>query len=131
MRKAIQTMLQSHASTSNDDFIIPSKQVLDLVIESSNGDIRSAIMGLQFACLVQGPKKKRGGADSGTVVVTEAVTRREQSLALFHLIGKVLYNKRKPISSSPGMTYLNPLVRQRRSCQFISLSEGYSKGKGA
>ncbi|EAU86703.2 hypothetical protein CC1G_06464 [Coprinopsis cinerea okayama7 len=101
MRKALSNMLQAHAM--HEDFVAPSKQALDIVIESSNGDIRSAIMALQFACLVQGPAaKKRVGANATTVMVTEAVTRREQSLALFHLIGKVLYNKRKgdPSSSS-------------------------------
>jgi len=34
---------------------------------------------------------KSGGAK----VVLEAITRRESSLALFHLMGKVLYNKRE------------------------------------
>ena len=76
--------------------------MLDLIVESSNGDIRSAIMALQFACTSPSSdglsskkgkaKSRRGGAD--TRALLEAVTRREQSLALFHLIGKILYNKR-------------------------------------
>lgn len=70
----------------------PSKQVLDVLVESSNGDIRSAINTLEFACTIELRSKKRQG---GTTIVLESVTRREQSLALFHLIGKVLYNKRK------------------------------------
>jgi cell cycle checkpoint protein len=74
-------------------------------------------MALQFACVVELPsngngkdaKKGKGkksktaseGGVDGTEgggcarVVLEAVTRRESSLALFHLMGKVLYNKRK------------------------------------
>lgn len=41
---------------------------------------------------MSGRKKKN---QRGAAIVLEAVTRREQSLALFHLLGKVLYNKRK------------------------------------
>lgn len=53
-------------------------------------------MALQFACIVKLPSNKKGKNKSrgDTKVVLEAVTRREQSLHLFHLIGKVLYNKR-------------------------------------
>lgn len=73
----------------------PSREVLDAIVETANGDIRSAIMALQFACVVQmdckGRKKK--STDKGTAIL-ESVTRREQSLVLFHLMGKVLYNKR-------------------------------------
>jgi cell cycle checkpoint protein len=79
----------------------PSKEFLDLVVESANGDIRSAVMALQFACVVRLPADRQGkskatkGAGSGSAkVILEAITRREQSLALFHLMGKVLYNKR-------------------------------------
>lgn len=71
----------------------PSKEVLDAIVESANGDIRSAIMALQFACVIElpGRSKKKLGEQRA---VLEAVTRREQSLALFHLLGKVMYNKR-------------------------------------
>ena len=61
-------------------------------MDSANGDIRSAIMALQFACVVELPTSNKKG--KGTTMVMEAVTRREQSLQLFHLLGKVLYNKR-------------------------------------
>ena len=40
----------------------------------------------------KGRKRKSGGRSAA--VVLESVTRREQSLVLFHLLGKVLYNKR-------------------------------------
>lgn len=50
-------------------------------------------MALQFACIVHKPTQKKK-KNTGHTVVLEAVTRREQSLALFHLLGKVLYNKR-------------------------------------
>lgn len=86
----------------------PSKHVLDAVVESSSGDIRSAVNTLEFACTVELPSKSKSGGGNkkgkgkgkgggeGGVVLLEAVTRRESSLALFHLIGKVLYNKRTP-----------------------------------
>ena len=94
LRKALQSLLNAHFSHSAAS---PPREVLDLVVESANGDIRSAIMGLQFACLIEVPSNKRGRKKSLAAtrvnVVLEAVTRREQSLALFHLMGKVLYNK--------------------------------------
>ena len=78
----------------------PSKDMLDLVVNSSNGDIRSAIMALQFACTPVAAsnskvKNKKGKKAQNAHLLLEAVTRREQSLALFHLVGKVLYNKRE------------------------------------
>ncbi|PAV17598.1 P-loop containing nucleoside triphosphate hydrolase [Pyrrhoderma noxium] len=84
-----------------------TKDELNLVVESSNGDIRSAIMALQFAYVFDdalapehGSKSKKKNPKS--TVLMEAITRREQALALFHLMGRILYNKRKgdPPSSS-------------------------------
>ena len=49
-------------------------------------------MALQFASIVHKTSQKK--KNIGNIVVLEAVTRREQSLSLFHLLGKVLYNKR-------------------------------------
>ncbi|CCM03469.1 uncharacterized protein FIBRA_05602 [Fibroporia radiculosa] len=98
LRKALQNLLNAHYSSASGS--PPSKDVLDAITESSNGDIRSAVMTLQFACTAdtgkrsaKGTRKKRGGLQVG--VLMEVVTRREQSLALFHLLGKILYNKRK------------------------------------
>ncbi|KDQ55490.1 hypothetical protein JAAARDRAFT_195860 [Jaapia argillacea MUCL 33604] len=98
MTRALQSMLTSLSSSSLQH---PSKETLDMVVESSNGDIRSAIMALQFACGARQPsfepqgKKRKKGTTGNSRALLEAVTRREQSLALFHLMGKVLYNKRK------------------------------------
>ncbi|KAH7917450.1 P-loop containing nucleoside triphosphate hydrolase protein [Leucogyrophana mollusca] len=101
MTKALQALLAAHASP------VP-RDVLDIIVGSSNGDIRSAVMALQFACVAALPasrakvksKKSRAGGGAGggggsARAVLEAVTRREQSLVLFHLMGRVLYNKRK------------------------------------
>jgi cell cycle checkpoint protein len=107
MKKALQAMVNKHFSTIAFDLPVPSKQVLDVIVESSNGDIRSAINTLEFACTIELPNKKRKGVTAGTTIVLEAVTRREQSLALFHLIGKVLYNKRTPYLASLSIIQAN------------------------
>ncbi|KAG6918805.1 hypothetical protein DXG01_011557 [Tephrocybe rancida] len=95
LMKGLQALLQTHFSTSSRS--PPSREVLDAIVESANGDIRSAIMALQFACIVElsGETRKKKGGEKGRTVVLESVTRREQSLMLFHLLGRVLYNKRK------------------------------------
>ncbi|KAG0704979.1 Rad17 cell cycle checkpoint protein-domain-containing protein [Suillus ampliporus] len=110
MTKALQAMLTNHfASTAGKP---PTKDVVEMIVESSNGDIRSAVMALEFACVVTlpikgtGKGKKRGNTtgSGGTRAVLEAVARREQSLVLFHLMGKILYNKRK---GDPPATHLS------------------------
>lgn len=112
MRRALQHILTAQfptKSTNRSFGLPPSKEVLDFIVESSNGDIRSAIMALQFATMStsttldsqlknKGKGKARKSAPSRALM--EVVTRREQSLALFHLIGKLLYNKRMKAFSS-------------------------------
>ncbi|KAJ7778351.1 hypothetical protein B0H16DRAFT_1683604 [Mycena metata] len=93
----------------------PTKEMLDIVVETSNGDIRSAIIALQFSCVptlggssVKAARKKGGGAGGGAKLVLEAVTRREQSLTLFHFMGW-----------------------ERRSTEFQCHGEGHLAGSGA
>ncbi|KAH7905330.1 Rad17 cell cycle checkpoint protein-domain-containing protein [Hygrophoropsis aurantiaca] len=123
MTKALQALLATHFSSSSSHAKgkPPTRDILDIVVESSNGDIRSAVMALQFACIAALPSgsksksksagtkkqsqskiKAEGGGNARAVL--EAVTRREQSLVLFHLMGKVLYNKRK---NDPPATHLS------------------------
>ncbi|PFH51634.1 hypothetical protein AMATHDRAFT_2909 [Amanita thiersii Skay4041] len=102
LRRALQTLLSTHSSNKDGQ---PSKEVLDVVVESANGDIRNAIMALQFAYTIgsrDGKSRKRKKGGNIPTSMLESITRREQSLVLFHLLGKVLYNKRKgdPLSSS-------------------------------
>ena len=98
MRTALKSVLDQHFSSVSAAGNRPTKDVLDLIVESSNGDIRSAIMALQFACTADQAGKigKKGAKSKGpsATVMIEAITRREQSLALFHLLGKIMYNKR-------------------------------------
>ncbi|KIO18471.1 hypothetical protein M407DRAFT_225559 [Tulasnella calospora MUT 4182] len=88
LRKAVNALLDKAFSSSSglSPLQRPPKDIVESIIGSANGDIRSAVMALQFACLVD---LEPGGR--GTV---KAITQREQSLALFHLLGKLLYNKR-------------------------------------
>ncbi|PCH37104.1 Rad17-domain-containing protein [Wolfiporia cocos MD-104 SS10] len=115
LRSALQRILDQHfrsgssssQSKSRRAAPAPWKDMLNLVIESSNGDIRSAVMALQFACVsyVNNPSYGNGtrkGAGLPAEVLVEAVTRREQSLALFHLLGKLLFNKRKGDPPAPS-----------------------------
>lgn len=102
MRSALKTLLDRHFASSPSG-ARPTQAVLDVIVESSNGDIRSAVMALQFACTAdsstrkpaKGVKKAGKGQGPSARVMLEAVTRREQSLALFHLLGKIMYNKRE------------------------------------
>lgn len=85
----------------------PSASTLEAIIKHSQGDIRSALMSLQFlstqssndltSSLTTGKggvkgKKKKGKGDEGELL--SIVTSRENSLFIFHALGKVLYNKR-------------------------------------
>jgi cell cycle checkpoint protein len=73
-------------------------------VGTAHGDVRSALNALEFACAPAagtgvGAGKGKGGRRAkkgagGARAMLEAVTRREQSLVLFHLLGKILYNKR-------------------------------------
>lgn len=95
LRPALQALLSRRFPAGGG----PSKDALALVVDSANGDIRSAVMALQFACAspaappTTATAKGRKKADA----LVAAVTRREQSLALFHLLGKLFYNKRESL----------------------------------
>ncbi|KZO94552.1 hypothetical protein CALVIDRAFT_539005 [Calocera viscosa TUFC12733] len=104
MHSALSRILsQTHPTTNH---LRPSPETLDMIVESSMGDVRSAINALQFACRVQMAEVVKGGGSGkrrrgkkgkvGEVVrkIIEGVTRNEQVLALFHILGKLFYNKR-------------------------------------
>lgn len=99
LRKALQALLAMHFAPEPSKrkgkaarTRMPSSELLDRVVASANGDIRSAVMALQFACVMPAPVARRGTGSGGVALDTGV---REQSLALFHMLGKVLYNKRK------------------------------------
>lgn len=52
-------------------------------------------MELQLSSLATKPAKKgKNNGSNDSVALLKLASQREQSLALFHLLGKVLYNKR-------------------------------------
>ncbi|KAI0027661.1 Rad17 cell cycle checkpoint protein-domain-containing protein [Vararia minispora EC-137] len=75
---------------------VVSDSVLTNIVESVSGDIRAAIMALEFTAVRAGAagsqKRGRNGPANASL---ESLTRKENALVLFHLLGKVLYNKRK------------------------------------
>ncbi|KAG8788697.1 Cell cycle checkpoint protein rad17, partial [Ceratobasidium sp. 428] len=121
MRKALSGIIASRLSlpTTSKSSGVP-RETLDTLVEASAGDIRSAIMSVQFACLVGGGseqtnasgksktkgKSKKSERDATVKSMFAAVTRREQALALFHLLGRLFYNKRygdpeEPLEAPP------------------------------
>ncbi|CCO34177.1 cell cycle checkpoint protein [Rhizoctonia solani AG-1 IB] len=130
MRKALVSIISSHLSlpsssnTKSKSHGLP-KETIDVLIEAASGDIRSAITGVQFAFTAtskaiphnaSGRKKVnpkgRGGAkserDAALKVMFSAITRREHALALFHLLGKVFYNKRYGDPDEPSEATVAP-----------------------
>lgn len=107
MKRALQTLLAKRSASGRSEEAVPPNEMLDMVVETSKGDIRSASMALQFACIAlpatsSGKKGLRGRNTAlstkkgqSTSAVLQSVTRREQSLALFHIMGKIMYNKRR------------------------------------
>ncbi|OCF36625.1 hypothetical protein I316_01877 [Kwoniella heveanensis BCC8398] len=129
LTKALLRVLQTAIPRALDR---PSQSTVQLIAQSSHGDLRSAINSLQLLCAQRigkcrkrkirdgdedddddeepGSKKgkrkgaigkgSRGGKGGKLDVsrelraVLDAVTRKEQSLGLFHALGKVFYNKR-------------------------------------
>ena len=91
MIKALQAIVNQHFQDSPS--LRPTKNMLDMIITCSQGDIRGAVMELQLSTLVD-KKPAKKGKKGGSVALLKLVSQREQSLVLFHLIGKVMYNKR-------------------------------------
>lgn len=114
LSKALDLVIQKEARQSGRRRI-PGPSVLKMLSEV--GDVRSAIASLEFLCLrgdngddwggtVVSRNKK--GANKPSVLTRmeteslEVLTQREASLGIFHSAGKVLYNKRDPISILVG-----------------------------
>ena len=106
MSKALTAIVKNEAQESGRRFG-PSKQVLDAL--STSGDIRSAIMGLEFLAANgdlpnmgfaqpikarQRKKPEDRGLNAEEKSIIAAVTQRESSYGIFHAVGKVVYNKR-------------------------------------
>ncbi|KAF8483310.1 Rad17-domain-containing protein [Russula ochroleuca] len=70
----------------------PSPNTLHSILEGAGGDVRNAIMTLEFTCAHLKSRKQSGKNTAGSIV---SVTQKENALMLFHLMGKIMYNKRK------------------------------------
>lgn len=109
MVKALSAIIVQESRESGRRFG-PSNPMLQAL--SSSGDIRSAIMGLEFLAVngelgafsekvdsnEQAKRKKKSGDNDLNEIEREtlnAVTQRESSLGFFHAVGRVLYNKRE------------------------------------
>ena len=58
LAKALTSLLTKHF-TLTPRSRPPTKDVVKMVVDSAHGDIRSAVMALQFACVVQLPNGKK------------------------------------------------------------------------
>jgi hypothetical protein len=78
----------------------PSKQALDKIADDSHGDIRTAIHSLQYQTLgserVSGP----GALGIGEDTVLLQGLAKDETLDLFHALGKILYTKRSIANTS-------------------------------
>jgi len=109
MVKALSAIIVQESRESGRRFG-PSNPMLQAL--SSSGDIRSAIMGLEFLAVngelgafsekmdsdEQAKRKKKSGDSDLNEIEREtlnAVTQRESSLGFFHAVGRVVYNKRE------------------------------------
>ena len=83
-------------------------------------------MELQLSSLVdKKPAKKGKKSDSnGSTVLLKLASQREQSLALFHLIGKVMYNKRVSHLLFETSVLKMHISREGRSSEFLSNEAG-------
>lgn len=118
MSKTLTRIAAAESSKGRHRFPMPSKSTIDAIAQVSNGDIRSAINALQFACLKdtgdledvlesrvesKSKKNKKSGkcqkkdstnqSESGKAL--SAIGGKDTSLFLFRAIGKILYCKRE------------------------------------
>ncbi|SJX61687.1 related to cell cycle checkpoint protein RAD17 [Sporisorium reilianum f. sp. reilianum] len=100
LKRAIERASSSTSKTTSKVWL----QLLQAIAEDSNGDLRAAVNCLQFVGAnskhLETIAKQRGatkGQDLGKAMrkMMPLVSGRESSLALFHALGKVLYNKRE------------------------------------
>lgn len=123
MYRALNSIVMQESRDSGRKFG-PSKAVLDAL--STSGDIRSAIMGLEFLAMngdlpgsgfsenIAAQRKSRKKPEERQLTAKErrmvsAVTQRESTYGIFHAVGKVLYNKR--FGDDPEDEYCPPPPR--------------------
>ena len=104
-----------------------NKAQIDAIVMSSHGDVRSALSALEFWCCGSTrsapsassskpvvSKRKRGEpkeAPSQEAMAKANMSSRDQSLGLFHALGKFLYNKRQQPEAPPPKGFENMPTR--------------------
>lgn len=126
LTKALETIVLKEARKSGRRKT-PGPQVLKHIAES--GDIRSAISSLEFLCLrgdsddvwsskVAFTKSKKAKSDvpltASEIEALKLISNRENTLGIFHAVGKVMYNKRMEPSSTSALTQPPPWFPQHR-----------------
>jgi cell cycle checkpoint protein len=112
MSKALDIIIKKEARLSGRK-VVPGSAVLKHLSET--GDIRSAISSLEFFCLHEGSdhdwsgkvnftKQKKNGIDQPITSMEkqslQMITQRENTLGIFHAVGRVLHNHRSlPLST--------------------------------
>ncbi|TKY86756.1 hypothetical protein EX895_004396 [Sporisorium graminicola] len=109
LKRAIDRATSTTSKTASKIWL----QLLQMIAEDSNGDLRAAVNCLQF--VGAGSKhfemivKERGAKKTQDISramrkMMPLVSGRESSLALFHALGRVLYNKREGDPGNEGST---------------------------
>ncbi|EDO34493.1 predicted protein, partial [Nematostella vectensis] len=125
--KTLNRIASSENQKAGREFVLPGKEAIEGLAQSSTGDIRTAINALQFSCLrgnnlsllkktksgtsVQktswqnrlSEDSSRAGQDSGEPSVLSAIGGRDSSIFLFRALGKILYCKRDPVTSDKDL----------------------------
>ncbi len=107
LKRAIEQASSSRGKASSKLWL----ELLQAIAEDSNGDLRAAVNCLQFVGInskhFETVAKQKGGRKAQDARKTmrrlmPLVSGRESSLALFHALGKVLYNKRQGDPNDDG-----------------------------
>ncbi|KAF5293596.1 hypothetical protein FQA39_LY03081 [Lamprigera yunnana] len=128
---------QALIQTQSESYRIPSTDVIDAIVVSAMGDVRSATNQFMFACLKDvnsmplvynksSSKKRKRGEKSGAVKFME----KDEILGFFHSLGRVL-NPKHDENSSMKMHYdfdslIDQFATQPSNCNAF-LQENYLK----
>lgn len=106
LRKSLQAVLERQKKRGWVSLPAPSspraKSAIDAIICTCNGDVRSAVNSLQLWLGRDSQKARKRDSDGlmkstsqNTNIGMESAAGREASFAVFHALGKILYNKRE------------------------------------
>lgn len=108
---------------------------IDSIAKASGGDIRHAITSLQYFCLKPQPMRDRSNKCNQLDDGFSLRFGRDETLSLFHALGKFLHNKRETESSIlSGMLLKNLSVEIQREetkvdeicCTFLAKIRAFS-----